>query len=217
VVGRTAECDIALPSELVSRRHATIRGGADGLHISDSGSRHGTFVNGRRVKASVHVVDGDVLVIGELVIRAHRGEPPRLAPNTWLEGRHRPESGRPDKVMVLDFGGSLEQIPASSLLRYLAVMKKSGSCVLTKPDEEARIELEKGAIGDVAIDGQKRDDRHEALRSLFGWEGTFDLEPSRAKEPPRPPAFEGAFDLEPPTPRPVTELLSFDDVLPALG
>jgi hypothetical protein len=216
VVGRAAECGIVLQSELVSRLHASIRAGVGGLRLSDEGSRCGTFVNGRRVKVEVNVVDGDVLVFGELVVRLHQGEPPPLAPNTWLEGRHRPESGPPNEVIMMAFRGSLAQIPAPSLLRYLAVLKKSGTCVLSKPEQEASIELVKGAIGNVVVDGQKRDDRGEALSSLFNWAGTFDLEPSRVKEGSRPPVFEGSFDLSPPTPRRTAALLSFDDVLPAL-
>jgi transcriptional regulator with GAF, ATPase, and Fis domain len=63
----------------VSRLHATLHHGADGLRIVDEGSRNGTFVNGRRVSARSAatrddgppasigdpLADGDVIRIGD--------------------------------------------------------------------------------------------------------------------------------------------------------
>jgi len=49
VVGRSAECNLALDDPLVSRRHATFRVGADGVSVEDLGSRNGVTINGERV------------------------------------------------------------------------------------------------------------------------------------------------------------------------
>lgn len=49
VVGRSAECDLTIDSELLSRRHAEISIEKDHLRIVDLGSSNGTFLNGVRI------------------------------------------------------------------------------------------------------------------------------------------------------------------------
>ncbi len=60
VVGRHSECDICLPSEEISRKHAKISVASDGLYVEDLGSSNGTFVNGKQVKRA-KVEPGDEL------------------------------------------------------------------------------------------------------------------------------------------------------------
>jgi len=50
VIGRHSECDICLPADEISRKHARVQIEADGLYVEDMGSANGTFVNGKRVK-----------------------------------------------------------------------------------------------------------------------------------------------------------------------
>ncbi len=50
VVGRDPECDLAIDSGLLSRRHAEITIENDHLRIRDLKSLNGTFVNGRRIE-----------------------------------------------------------------------------------------------------------------------------------------------------------------------
>lgn len=50
VIGRHSECDICLPSDEISRKHARIVQNPDGLYVEDLDSANGTFVNGRRVR-----------------------------------------------------------------------------------------------------------------------------------------------------------------------
>ncbi|MEM9303230.1 MAG: FHA domain-containing protein [Pseudomonadota bacterium] len=50
VIGRQSDCDVCLPSDEVSRRHAQITLTSEGLFVEDLDSANGTFVNGRRVK-----------------------------------------------------------------------------------------------------------------------------------------------------------------------
>ncbi len=47
-LGRSDECDAAIPDVRVSRVHARIVKEDDAYFIVDAGSRHGTFVNGER-------------------------------------------------------------------------------------------------------------------------------------------------------------------------
>jgi pSer/pThr/pTyr-binding forkhead associated (FHA) protein len=50
VIGRAAECDIPVPADEMSRRHAMVRPTPDGVSVEDLGSSNGTFVNGKRVQ-----------------------------------------------------------------------------------------------------------------------------------------------------------------------
>jgi transcriptional regulator of acetoin/glycerol metabolism len=63
VIGRDDDCDLVLPGQDVSRRHALVRGeGALNL-LLDLDSRNGTFVNGRAIQSLVLSVN-DVVRIG---------------------------------------------------------------------------------------------------------------------------------------------------------
>lgn len=48
-LGRSSERDLSIPSPEISRAHALIDRDADGYFLRDTGSRHGTFVNGMRI------------------------------------------------------------------------------------------------------------------------------------------------------------------------
>ena len=50
-IGRSAECDIAIPVEEISRRHALVKPNAAGLQVEDLGSSNGTYINNKRVQA----------------------------------------------------------------------------------------------------------------------------------------------------------------------
>src|SRR5262245_5389553 len=76
VIGRSDSCDLALPSESVSRIHCTLDGRADGWVITDR-SRHGTSVNGERVESGL-LSDRDELGIGTYRATFHLGGDERL-------------------------------------------------------------------------------------------------------------------------------------------
>jgi hypothetical protein len=65
-VGRLAEADVVLRDSRVSRRHAEIHRGPDGVVLLDVGSTNGTRRNGERVLPGREVVlaEGDVLIFG---------------------------------------------------------------------------------------------------------------------------------------------------------
>lgn len=53
VIGRSEECNICIPAEEISRRHAQVKPTADGLAVEDLGSANGTYINGQRVQTGV--------------------------------------------------------------------------------------------------------------------------------------------------------------------
>lgn len=78
VIGRAGECEVRLPHESVSRRHATAACRAGRWFLTDLNSRHGTFLNEVRLDAErpTALANGDLLRIGPWVLRVGLGEPP---------------------------------------------------------------------------------------------------------------------------------------------
>jgi hypothetical protein len=64
-VGRSPSSDIFLDDVTVSRNHAVLTRGTDGILLEDLGSLNGTYVNRRRIEASERLEDGDELQIGK--------------------------------------------------------------------------------------------------------------------------------------------------------
>ncbi len=68
IIGRRDDCDIVLNGPKVSRRHAQIRSGADGLLLVDLASVNGTLLNGIEI-TSERLSNGDVVTIGTHELR----------------------------------------------------------------------------------------------------------------------------------------------------
>ncbi len=68
LVGRHADCDIVLPGNGVSRRHARIESMNGLLLIEDLNSTAGTFLNGQRIEGKMVIADEDVVRIDEYTI-----------------------------------------------------------------------------------------------------------------------------------------------------
>ncbi len=80
VLGRSSEAQWTIPEQAVSRRHASVERHGDGWSVRDLGSRHGTFVNGRRLAGdeAVLLAPGDLLQLGSWACRvADAGSVPR--------------------------------------------------------------------------------------------------------------------------------------------
>lgn len=63
-VGRDPECAIYLDDVTVSREHAEVQRGSNGVRIRDAGSLNGTYVNRVRVD-SVDLRNGDEIQVGK--------------------------------------------------------------------------------------------------------------------------------------------------------
>src|SRR5918999_1676865 len=77
VVGRGVASDIAIYDPTISRRHAELVAGPDGVEVKDLGSSNGTCINGSRVAAG-RLQLNDSVTFGKVVFRL-RGHPASLA------------------------------------------------------------------------------------------------------------------------------------------
>ena len=68
VVGRDPRCAVAIPSGLVSRRHARIVVNGERAVLHDLGSKNGTSIGGRRVEGNAELADGDEIRIGPALL-----------------------------------------------------------------------------------------------------------------------------------------------------
>jgi len=61
--GRTGSCEIMIPNQQVSRKHARIFISTEGPALEDLNSKNGTFHNGKPVAAITNLQDGDIIQI----------------------------------------------------------------------------------------------------------------------------------------------------------
>jgi DNA-binding NtrC family response regulator len=73
-IGSVTGSDVVLPVKGVSKRHARLVLGEDGLLLEDLGSRNGTLANGVRIQRS-RLQPGDEVRIGPVVLRLEEVEP----------------------------------------------------------------------------------------------------------------------------------------------
>ena len=69
VIGRSADCQVSLPSSLVSTQHARLRLDGDVWFLSDLGSTNGTTVNRRPVSREQRLESGDLIQVGDVQLR----------------------------------------------------------------------------------------------------------------------------------------------------
>jgi FHA domain-containing protein len=63
-IGRSEECEVTIEDPLVSRKHARILFEGDDVTLEDLESRNGVRVNGKQIKGSQKLTDGDRVRIG---------------------------------------------------------------------------------------------------------------------------------------------------------
>ena len=71
VIGRGGGADVVLDDPDVSRRHARLSVGPDGVRVHDLGSKNGIFAHGARIEGSAWLTHGQTLSIGELQLRVN--------------------------------------------------------------------------------------------------------------------------------------------------
>ena len=65
IIGRDPMSDIVIDDAEVSRKHLLIRKKNDTFFVEDQNSTNGSFLNGKRVRKSKEIRNGDLITIGE--------------------------------------------------------------------------------------------------------------------------------------------------------
>jgi hypothetical protein len=90
VLGRDASADICLPDPAISRRHARVRRGVDGVWLEDLRSTNGTYINGNRLTVPYRLRDGAEVRFGNSWAPGGRAQQGRRATKVgalWSRGR----------------------------------------------------------------------------------------------------------------------------------
>jgi pSer/pThr/pTyr-binding forkhead associated (FHA) protein len=62
-IGRDPSCDIVIPDRQVSRFHARLIPGPNGVKMEDLGSKNGTYINGKKLEDPQYLQDGDLIQV----------------------------------------------------------------------------------------------------------------------------------------------------------
>ena len=77
-LGRSRSCDIVLADATASRDHAVLMRRESGWIVTDTGSKAGTRVNGRKIAKPASVSPGDVITLGSTSLMLKRTTEARL-------------------------------------------------------------------------------------------------------------------------------------------
>jgi serine phosphatase RsbU (regulator of sigma subunit) len=84
ILGKGPECDVRLPDQRVSKRHARIERRGEGFFIEDLKSTNNTYVRGETVVGARRLEDGDVIEIIHYRLEYLRDDPPASEAATIL-------------------------------------------------------------------------------------------------------------------------------------
>jgi DNA-binding NtrC family response regulator len=94
-VGSTSDNAIVLPLRGVSRRHAVLTVGPEGLTLEDMGSKNGTLVKGVRIQRT-RLQAGDEIQVGPVTLRLEEVEPEDATIAIRMGGVPAPVAGLPE-------------------------------------------------------------------------------------------------------------------------
>jgi pSer/pThr/pTyr-binding forkhead associated (FHA) protein/Tfp pilus assembly protein PilF len=96
LLGRAEECNIRIPHPSVSRRHAEIEMGPQGIILRDLASTSGTFLGQRQVKEAV-LKPGDSIRLGPVVLELAAEAEAAVRQTTPVAKKEKPAKKKPEK------------------------------------------------------------------------------------------------------------------------
>ena len=164
LAGRSTEADLVIKDDLVSRKHARFYHSRGRVWLRDLGSRNGTSVNGEEVLHHC-LTEGDRIAIGSNLLRVE------MVPASQLSRR----TAKDDAGSARSMSGTLEDIPLTDVLQWLATSRKTGALVV-RGQRDGWLYLREGQVFSARIEGSDVGPQKAVLRML-GWaEGTFGLD-----------------------------------------
>src|SRR4051812_48517296 len=104
VVGRGINSDLAIYDPTISRRHAELTVGPDGVEVKDLGSSNGTCINGARI-ASGRLAVNDTVTFGKVVFRlVGAGSPASALQRPAIAAEAGPPGGQIVRQLVVSGG-----------------------------------------------------------------------------------------------------------------
>ena len=149
VVGRADDCNLTIPSQRVSRKHAEMVWGEDKWpSLKDLGSQNGTLVNGKRIKGEHRLEHGDEIEFGPFLCtfrsqaQARKEREAEAASDGGGGGGMMPDVTQP---MVADaMAGRLDQINLTELLQTLEFNAKTGTLEVFGSDGDGMVVVQDG-------------------------------------------------------------------------
>ncbi|GAC1559316.1 MAG: hypothetical protein NVS2B9_20950 [Myxococcales bacterium] len=185
VIGRSAELDMVLVEDMVSRKHAKLSLAQGQIAIADLGSTNGTFVNGEKVKQAV-LKEGDRILIGTSILKLIGvAENPganlldaRAAQQQLERTAAAQEKSSSGRAAVQ---GRLEEVPLVDLLQLLSTSKKTGAIVV-RGYRQGRVHLRAGKVVKALIDADPTLTPKKALFRMVAWtQGGFEFVPQEGE------------------------------------
>ncbi|MFT4111994.1 SpoIIE family protein phosphatase [Silvibacterium sp.] len=184
-VGRMPGSDLLLEHEYISRRHAEIQFEAGNFILVDRGSRHGTFVNGRKVQRhklelndAIHfgTTDGPLLRFGvrghvsgstmrSLINQLH----PANEPNTAIEKL----SWFLEAARKLNDVGAVDQILSALVETTLELTRIERGFVLLPDAETKSLKIAVGRASDGSALSDEVTISHSAIQQAIQGDGQF--------------------------------------------
>jgi hypothetical protein len=185
VVGRSSDLDMVLVEDMVSRKHAKIAMGGEGIMIEDLGSTNGTFVNGEKVKKA-KLKEGDRVLIGTSILKVVAADQAAVAAGGDAKANLENVAAARRTSQVRTMSGSLQEVPLPDLLQLFGTSKKSGVLVLRTDEQDVgKIFLRKGNIYFASINDNDDVPPVKACYRMLTWEaGSFDLDPPDDRQYP---------------------------------
>lgn len=164
-IGRSADSDIVLSHPTISRRHARVfRVEDDDTYmIEDSGSTHGTFVNGTKITSATRLSRGDTITIGpvQLVFTPETITKTDQSRNIRVDALHINKRVSKNVNLLQDISLTIQPN------EFVAIVGGSGAGKSTLL--KALIGFNPASDGSVLINGDDLYRNFEAHRSQFGF------------------------------------------------
>ena len=178
LVGRSADLDLVLSEEMVSRKHAKMTIQGSSFTLTDLGSTNGTYVNGEKIRRHELSV-GDRVLLGTSIIRVIDAD------EMTIDESIREDADAVRRVMheiseknaeSITMTGSLSEVPLPDLLQLFASNRRSGVLGITG-DKNGKLFLNEGQVEFAVIEGQESLAPYKAFCRMIDWNvGDFSLE-----------------------------------------
>jgi pSer/pThr/pTyr-binding forkhead associated (FHA) protein len=185
VIGRSAECELRVPSVAASRRHAAVVRRGDDVLVRDLGSTNGTLVNGARIVGERALEAGDRIEVGGVIVTFCRVDASFAGVDSAPADRTVISFGPVSAPAASALRGDLAKIPMFAVLQMLEMGGQSGCLMVEGHDGECALWLANGRL--VHAEAAKLRGLDAALEIAQTSAGRFEFAPGS-------PAPESSFE-----------------------